>query len=428
MSKKRLSRRDFLNMSVGAAAAGALAACGAQPTPETVVETVVVEKEVEKIVEVTGEAPAAEVYVLTLGQTWDIAFRGHQEEFDNNFMANHPEIVLKRVYNTWGEHNQIIPTWAAAGTLPDIVYTHGSRALPWGSEGINADITAFAEGDAEFNVDGIFEEALNLYKVDGKITAIPYDHGPVILGYNKDLFDEAGMDYPDDTWTMDDMLEAAIALTKPNQYGYAGYYNGIVNLGNELGIALVGPFGGKVFNDDESELLIDSDESIAGLNWFADLIHEHKVAPTPAEAGAIPAGAWVSGQAAMFGLASWGTPQLSEFATFGWDVAPWPEGPAGRKTGSFGSGFGITRDSQNPDAAWSYLREYLSADGMAFMWGASGRGSPAREEAYQSWMDSEPAPDNAKYYLDALKNYAETGHPYKSLNAEIGRASCRERV
>ena len=154
---------------------------------------------------------------------------------------------------------------------------------------------------------------------------------------------------------------------------------------------------------------------MTGLQWFADLIHVHEVAPTPAQASAIPSGAWVSGQAAMFGLASWGTPQLHQFATFEWDVAPWPEGPAGRKTGSFGSGFGITRDSKNRDAAWSYLREYLSKEGMEFMWGASGRGSPAREAAYQSWMDSDPAPDNAQYYMEALRDYAVTGHPYHIL-------------
>lgn len=51
MQKKKLSRRDFLNISAGAAAGSVLAACGAQPTPETIVETVIVEKEGETIVE-----------------------------------------------------------------------------------------------------------------------------------------------------------------------------------------------------------------------------------------------------------------------------------------------------------------------------------------------------------------------------------------
>ena len=51
------------------------------------------------------------------------------------------------------------------------------------------------------------------------------------------------------------------------------------------------------------------------------------------------------------------------------------------------------------------------------MWGSSGRGSPARAEAYQSWLDSEPASDSAHYFLHALENYAVTGRPYQTLAA-----------
>jgi multiple sugar transport system substrate-binding protein len=166
-------------------------------------------------------------------------------------------------------------------------------------------------------------------------------------------------------------------------------------------------------NEEETKVLLDSPESIEGLQFFSDLIHVHKVAPTPAQTGAFPAGIWIAGVVAMFGLATWGTPQMAEFGNFEYDVAPWPKGPKGRKTGSFGSGYGTTKDSKYPDQAWTYLSQYLSKEGMEFMWGTSGRGSPARKEAYQSWLDSEIAPPQAKYYLDALEQYAVTGHPYK---------------
>ena len=79
-----------------------------------------------------------------------------------------------------------VPVWAAAGTLPDIIYVHGSRVAPWTAEGILSSLQAFVDADEEFNVDGIWEEALRLYRVDGELVSIPYDHGPLILGYNKD--------------------------------------------------------------------------------------------------------------------------------------------------------------------------------------------------------------------------------------------------
>ena len=151
------------------------------------------------------------------------------------------------------------------------------------------------------------------------------------------------------------------------------------------------------------------------------MIHVDKSAPTTAEAEAFDQGPWISGQVGMAAVPSWETPSLAQFASFAWDVAPWPEGPVARATGSFGSGFSITRDSGHPDEARSYMSEYLSKEGMEFMWGSTGRGSPAREDAYASWMNSENAPENAQYYLEALGTYAITGRPYQTLAAaEMG--------
>jgi multiple sugar transport system substrate-binding protein len=306
------------------------------------------------------------------------------------------------------------PPAAAAGELPDILYVHGSRNFPWSQDGILINIQSYVDADEAFNVDGIWEEALRLYRYEGDLHAIPYDHGPIILGYNKTLFDSAGLDYPTEDWTMDDLKEAALALTIPGQqWGYSGYY-GNIQLGNETGGAHLGPWGAALFNDTETGLVIDSDEARAALNFWFDMMHQDHAVSNQAENDSFPGGIWLSGQVGMFGLATWGIPAMHDFATFEWDVAPWPAGPAGQHTGSFGSGYGVTRDSQNPDAGWRYLSAYLSAEGMEYMWGTSGRGSPAREAAYQSFLDSPLAPEHGQYFLDALKDYAVTGRPYES--------------
>ena len=63
------------------------------------------------------------------------------------------------------------------------------------------------------------------------------------------------------------------------------------------------------------------------------------------------------------------------------------------------------------------MSEYLSVEGMSFVWGESGRGSPARKDAYGSWMGSVNAPEGAQYYLEALETYAVTSRPYQTLGA-----------
>jgi multiple sugar transport system substrate-binding protein len=384
----------------------------------------VVEKEkiVEQTVEVAKEVTVKETVVvskeptvLTVAHAWEAAFVPVQVEFDNAFNERHPDIFIKIVNSTWSNHNQIVPTWAAAGELPDIIYVHGRYAFPWNYEGIMMSNQDYIDADPEFNVEDVWEEARRLYRFEGKQYEIPYDHGPIIMAYNKDIFDAAGEPYPEENWTTDDFLAKAKRLTKDPIWGYSGAYGTIVGLGNEWGIALVGPFGGSVLNDEENEILLDSPESLAGLQFHADLIHKEKVAPTPAVAASFPAGIWIAGNAAMWGLPTWGIPQMVTFGDFNWDVVPWPKGPVAQVTGSFGSGYGTTRDSKYPDQCWTYLREYLSKEGMEFMWGASGRGSPARLSAYQSYLDAETAPDHAQYYRDALEKYAVTGHPYQTL-------------
>jgi len=356
LTRKYLSRRDLLK---AAAAGGGVFVLGVSPA-------------------LTRKAALAQDQItLTIGHHWDAPFKPRQDEWDAAFVAENPDITIENIYNTWADHNAIVPTWAAAGELPDIVYVHGSRSYPWSSEGLLISLQAYADADEAFNVDGIFEEALRLYRYEGEIHTIPYDHGPIILGYNKTLFDEVGLEYPTEDWTMDDFREAALALTIPGQrWGYSGYY-GTINLGNESSIAHLGPWGGTTFNEDETGLLFETDGSRAALNFWFTMMHEDHAIPNEVERGSFTAGVYLSGLVGMFGLATWGTPEMHDFATFEWDVAPWPTGPEGRATGSFGS--------------------------------------PAREEAYQSYLDSETAPEHAAYYLDALANYATTGRPYESV-------------
>lgn len=396
MSKNKLSRRDFLKSA--AVAGGGIFAFGFGFGRNV--------------------AHAQDTTVLSFGFTWDAAFRPVQEEFNENFLANNPGIEIDAVYSTWADHNNTVPVWAAAGTLPDIIYVHGSRVAPWSAQGMLSSLQSFVDADADFNVEGIWEEALRLYRVDGELVGIPYDHGPLILGYNKDLFDAADMDYPDETWTMETLREAAIALSDPDnfQWGWSGEFD----LGAGGSGAFIGPWGGTTMNADETAMTLNSDEALAAMNFWYSMIHEEGAAPTLAQAeGAFGEadGPWLQGRTAMAVVPSWETPGLAQNAAFAWDVAPWPEGPVQRQTGAFGSGFSITSNSEIPDVAWSFLREYLSKEGMETVWGVTGRGSPAREAAYPSWIDSEPAPDNAQFYLDALAEYAVTGGPFQTLAA-----------
>ena len=404
-SSNRWSRRHFLRIA-GTTVTGALvlAACAsADDLPAATPDA--------------GRAPAGEKVTLRVGHHWEVAFRPTQEAFDKKYQERHPDVVFAITYNTWSDHNTIVPTWAAANTLPDIIYVHGSRSFPWAFAGIIVSIQDQVDADDTFNVNGIWAEALRLYRYQGNLVGIPYDHGAIILGYNQELFDAAGEAYPDDSWTMDKFREVALKLTKTDgdlpQWGWSGALPDFGNGGNDC---MLRPWGAQELNDREDTLLLDTPEAAAAVQFWTDLITVDQSAPTPADAQAFEQGAFIAGRVAMDTVASWNTPSLKQFAGFNWDVAPWPAGTQ-QGCGAFGSGFSITRDSKQVDAAWAYLSAYLSKAGMEEMWGSSGRGSPARKDAYASWMNSSAAPANAQAYLAALDGYAVTSRPFQTLAA-----------
>lgn len=405
MQQTGLSRRKFLQFSASALGVAALAACAPPPAGAPAASGG------------QAAAPAGEKIVLTFGHHWEAAFRPTQDTFDKKYIEQHPNIDLQSTYNTWSDHNNIVPTWAAANQLPDVIYVHGSRSYPWAFEGIIISIQDQVDKDEAFNVKGIWEESLRLYRFKGNLVGIPYDHGAIILGYNKDIFDAAGEAYPDDTWNMDKLREVALKLTKTDgdqpQWGWSGGFPDFGNGGNDC---MLRPWGAQEMNAEEDKLMLDTPEAAAAVQFWYDMTHTDKSSPTPSQSQAFEQGAFIAGRVAMDTVASWSTPTLKQFASFNWDVAAWP-GATAKGCGAFGSGFSVTRDSKHPNEAWEYLSAYLSKDGMEEMWGRSGRGSPARKDAYESWMKSASAPANAQAYLTALDSYAVTSSPFQTLAA-----------
>jgi multiple sugar transport system substrate-binding protein len=166
------------------------------------------------------------------------------------------------------------------------------------------------------------------------------------------------------------------------------------------------PFGGAYLAEPkEDQVLINQPEAVAALEWWEELRAKGAV-PSPADLQNVAWPAFQFGKIAMTFQGSWATPPIAAGAKFNWDIAKWPKGPKRHSTFSAGSAYMITRDSKNPDAAWIYLNDYLSTAGQAYMWGSTGRGSPARLSAWPSYLESKFAPPGAKHVEEAMRTIA----------------------
>src|SRR5699024_11814680 len=100
--------------------------------------------------------------------------------------------------------------------------------------------------------------------------------GAMVMYYNKDLFDEAGIEYPTAEWDWDTFLEAAKALTDPskNQFGYGG-----VGWWPQW-FSLVAQNGGHVLDPETGAPNVNSPEAARGLPLAYDPSLTPEVAPT----------------------------------------------------------------------------------------------------------------------------------------------------
>lgn len=188
-----MKHRFITTTAAVAAASLLLAACGSSGSDEE-----------DKGGEVDSEGNAT----LTLAG-WSLSSTPEFQVLADAFHEENPDVTVELVEYADGEdYDTQMITDLAAGTAPDLypiknlnkffTYQDGDQLL---------DVSDVADGLSE-DVNG-----LDAYDIDGSTYAIPYRQDAWFLYYDKDLFDEAGVDYPDGNWTWEDYGQAAEQLT-----------------------------------------------------------------------------------------------------------------------------------------------------------------------------------------------------------------------
>ncbi|HEY7029788.1 MAG TPA: sugar ABC transporter substrate-binding protein [Thermomicrobiales bacterium] len=352
----------------------------------------------------TAVPEPTEKITLSVSHAWDATFMERQNQFDELFTQRHPNIgIAAENTSPFSDYLPKYTTQAAGGKLPDIMYTQFSWAQQFIQNDLFIAVDDYIAKQPDFNLPDFTPQSLVSYKYQDKLWGVPYDEGPANLYYNRDLFDKAGIGYPDETWTLDSLKDAALKLTS----GEGG--DKIYGLG-ELptpGDALMAPpylfpFGAQYVSEPkEDECLIGKPEAVQAMQWWEELRDKGAV-PNPDEMASVAWPPFQFGKIAMTQQGSWATPPIRAGSKFNWDIAMWPAGPQKHSTFSAGSCYAITRDAKNQDAAWIYLNDYLSTAGQVYMWALTGRGSPARLSAWPAYLESEFAPPGAKYVQQAM--------------------------
>lgn len=421
MCARAISRRDLLRASAIAGTGVALAAC--QPkvveVERVVKETVEVEKVVDKVVKETiiveGESkivekvitstPAPQEPVTLRWGSWSV---GNQvfESLASQFTERYPYVTIQQEAAPWAQYWDRLQVQMAAGEAPDIQWMSGAMFLNFVEKGFFLDLTPRMELD-NLSLNDYFLQA-DVFTWNGRTYAWPWFHTVSSAWYNKELFDEAGLDYPPtdwaNTWSWDEFLEVATKLTKPRPDGRQQYGVLVSNAFEQCWGSFIWSNGGDVINRELTKTTMDTPEAIEGLGFVVDLVQEYKVAPEPGDPSVFMEGVpdpFASGLCAMEIHSCAKTKTYSEIEAFTVGACCLPTAPGGVPAVSFnGNPNSIAASSLYPDEAWAFISFLSSEEGMREM-ARQKLTMPANKEIAAT-VYLEPPPLNLDAFIKAM--------------------------
>lgn len=217
------------------------------------------------------------------------------------FNELYPNVTVNVDVTPWGDYWTKRQTEATSNTLPDVFWLNGPNFQLYASNGKVEPITASVDSGA-IDPSKYPQALVDLYTYDGVSYGVPKDFDTIAVWVNTAIFEQAGVQVPDGTWTWDEFQSTAAqistALKDQGIYGAAGGMDGQTTYYNTIFQA-----GGQVIADGKSGY--DTPEAQAGIQFWTDLIASG-ASPTMAQLTDTPADQWfLTGKLAMYWGGSW---------------------------------------------------------------------------------------------------------------------------
>jgi multiple sugar transport system substrate-binding protein len=343
------------------------------------------------------------------------------QEIISRFEEANPDILVQLEAVAGSDYYTRLLTQIAAKRPPDIMQV-GDDAVPMfvdkGAFVLLDDYIKGTDGlDTSIYLPGLLEPG----QWNGEQWLLPKDYSPLGVYYNKKIFDQFGVPYPKDGWTWDDLLATAKALTKDtNNDGTPEIWGIQLPASWTTGFEYwVDAAGGRLISEDGQKFVgyMDSPEVQNAVTFYSDLYNVHKVAPPPADLAMWGGGntEFDQGKAAMRLFGRWPEAGYKSNPNIDLGLVGVPVGKE-RANVLFWGGFGIAANSENPDAAWRFLKFYTGTEG-AEVW--KDWALPAvKSVADSSGMSKDPIEGVWINELNYLKPRAYVFTPYWGQTAD----------
>ena len=308
------------------------------------------------------------------------------------FEKENPEIKIKFLHFPQN-YFQKIHILFASDLAPDVIFLNNQNIQLY----IQADLLENIETDFP-NADKIFyRTALDCFRKNNKLYAIPRDISNLVIYYNKDIFEKLGIKIPEKINNLHELKILAEKLTTDENFGinfeedslFWSYY--------------LAANGGGIISDDKKSIIINSKQSIEALNLYSDFVNKYHISPSKSQIGSMTtAQMFINGKLAMYLGGRWMVPKFRETIKFDWDVIEFPSNEE-NKLYIDASGWAVSKKSKNKAYAIKFI-QYLSSKQNIDKFTEIGLIIPARKDSAEGkyFLDNK-SPKNAKAFLEMLE-------------------------
>ncbi|MBT2498098.1 sugar ABC transporter substrate-binding protein [Agromyces sp. ISL-38] len=335
---------------------------------------------------------------VTITYTNFISNGGNEENLQaivDAFEAENPDITVDVTTLPYGDYGTALQTDLAAGTASDVFDIEYTNFAQYQANGVLAEL--------EVDDPGVYRgSVLEAYQTDGAQFALPSSFSTVVLYFNRDLFDAAGLEYPSSDWTWAEEQAAAEALTDQA----AGVWGDHQPVSFYEYYKVLAQNGGDFLDESGTNVAFNSPEGIEAAKWLVE--KSGTVMPTIEEGQGTPdfdTNLFTEGKLAMLHSGIWVFGTVAD-VPFGWDIAVEP-GNTEQASALFSNAVGVSADSEHIAEATKFAEFLTSSEIMVDTRLESGWELPAiSDEAELSGYLELGDPENRQAVFDSLDGVA----------------------
>ena len=312
------------------------------------------------------------------------------DQMTADFNAENPDVQVQAVYTgNYDDTVTAIQTAIQGGNAPDLFVSLATQRFTMADTkmAMPLDDLIAADPEGQAFVDDFIDGFMLDSYVDGSIYSIPFQRSTMVMFYNKDAFEEVGLDPEAPPTTWDEMVEYAQKLTNENRYGVGIALNSGSAQWAFTGFSLQNCTNGVgLMSADGKEVYFNTPENIEALQLWLDLQNKYMcMAPGIVQWTDLPT-QFLAGEVAMIYHTTGNLTNIRNNATFDFGVCFLPAGRQyGAPTG--GGNFYITNgiSEERQKAAWEFIQFCCSTE-RAAQWSIDTGYVATRESCYETQL------------------------------------------